>query len=88
MSADLLRLVALDVACLLAGALMLRSWRKRRARPPIVAAGFVVALAVVATALVVIGLPGGIIVGPAFILALLVILYAARYEKRLSSPRR
>jgi hypothetical protein len=88
MSADLLRLVALDVACLLAAALMLRSWRKRRARPPAVAAVFLVVLAAVATTLVVSGVSGGIVIGPTFIFALLIVMYAARYERRLSSPRR
>src|SRR5439155_1689546 len=37
---DIVGLVALDAACLLAAAMMLRSWLRRRARPPLVAAIF------------------------------------------------
>ena len=40
------------------------------------------ALAVLATSLVVLGVPRNIVVGPTFILALFVVLYAGRYERR------
>ncbi len=83
-----LRVAALDVACLLAAAMMFRSWRKRQARPAMVAMGFLVGLAVVATILVLAGVPSGMVVGPTFIFALLVVMYTARLEKRLSSTRR
>ena len=83
-----LRLAALDVACLLAAAMMVRSWRKRKARPPIIAAGFLIVLAVVASALVMLGVPSGMVVGPTFIFALLVVMYTARLERKLSSTRR
>jgi len=82
------RLAALDVACLLAAAMMFRSWRKRQTRPALVAMGFLVGLAVVATILVLVGVPSGMVVGPTFIFALLVVMYTARLEKRLSLTRR
>ena len=82
------RLAALDVACLLAAAMMFRSWRKRQTRPALVAMGFLVGLAVVATILVLVGVPSGMVVGPTFIFALLVVMYTARLEKRFSSTRR
>jgi len=79
---DLLSLAALDGACLLAALMMYRSWRRRRTRPPVVAGIFMVLLAVLATSLVALGMPRNIVVGPTFILALLVVLYAGRYERR------
>ena len=85
---DIVGLVALDAACLLAAAMMLRSWLRRRTRPPLVAAVFVIALAFTASILVVLGVTYSLVVGPTFIVALLVIMYTARYEKGLSSPRR
>jgi hypothetical protein len=39
-------------------------------------------LAVLATSLVALGVPRNIVVGPTFILALFVVLYAGRYERR------
>jgi heme A synthase len=79
---DLLSLAALDGACLLAALMMYRSWRKRRTRPPIVAGVLMLVLALLATSLVLLGVPRGIVVGPTFILALLVILYTGRYDRR------
>jgi len=79
---DLLSLAALDGACLLAALMMYRSWRKRRTRPPVVAGIVMVILALVATSLVLLGVPRNIVVGPTFILALFVILYTGRYERR------
>jgi heme A synthase len=79
---DLLSLAALDGACLLAALMMYRSWRKRRTRPPVVAGILMVVLALLATLLVVLGVPRGIVVGPTFVLALFVILYTGRYERR------
>src|SRR5207249_8215654 len=72
---DVLGLIALDVACLLAAAMMLRAWSRRRTRPPVVAAIFVVVLAIVASVLVVSGVTYTLVVGPTFIVALLVIMY-------------
>jgi len=40
------------------------------------------ALGVLATSLVLLGVPRNIVVGPTFILALFVVLYAGRYERR------
>ena len=79
---DLLSLAALNGACLLSAVMMYRSWRRRRTRPPVVAGIFMVLLAVLATSLVALGIPRNIVVGPTFILALFVILYAGRYERR------
>jgi heme A synthase len=79
---DLLSLAALDGACLLAAVMMYRSWRKRRTRPPVVAGILMLVLALLATSLVLLGVPRGIVVGPTFILALFVILYAGRYDRR------
>jgi uncharacterized SAM-binding protein YcdF (DUF218 family) len=85
---DYFGLIVLDLACLLAAAAMLRAWRRRRTRPPLVAAGFLAALTIVATVLVVAGVGYKTVVLPTFILALLVILYTARYENKLAAPRR
>ena len=85
MSRDLVGLIALDAACLFAAAMMLRAWRRRRTRPPVVAAVFVVALAIVASVLVLLlGVTYTLVVGPTFIVALLVILYTARYERGMN----
>jgi O-antigen/teichoic acid export membrane protein len=79
---DLLSLAALDGACLLSAVMMYRSWRRRRTRPPVVTGILMVCLAVLATSLVALGVPRNIVVGPTFILALFVVLYAGRYERR------
>jgi O-antigen/teichoic acid export membrane protein len=79
---DLLSLAALDGACLLSAVMMYRSWRRRRTRPPVVTGILMVFLAVMATSLVALGVPRNIVVGPTFILALFVVLYAGRYERR------
>ena len=81
---DIVGLVALDVACLLAATMMLRAWSRRRQRPPFVAAIFVVVLAIVASVLVLAGVTYTLVVGPTFIIALLVIMYTARYERGVS----
>jgi uncharacterized SAM-binding protein YcdF (DUF218 family) len=85
---DYFGLIVLDLACLLAAAAMLRAWRRRRTRPPLVAAGFLAALTIVATVLVVAGVGYKTVVLPTFVLALLVVLYTARYENKLAAPRR
>ena len=83
---DLYGLITLDLACLLAAAAMLRAWRRRRTRPPLVAAGFIVVLAAIASALVLgLGVNYRLIVGPTLIIALLVLLQTARYERRLEA---
>jgi drug/metabolite transporter (DMT)-like permease len=84
MSRDFVGLIALDAACLFAAAMMLRAWRRRRTRPPVVAAIFVVALGAVASVLVLLGVTYTLVVGPTFIVALLVIMYTARYERGMS----
>lgn len=80
---DVVGLIALDAACLLAAVMMVRAWLRRRTRPPLVVAAFVVALGIVASALVMAGIEYGLVVGPTFIIALLVIMYTARYERRV-----
>jgi len=82
---DLLSLAALDGACLLAALMMYRSWHRRRTRPPIVAGILMLVLAVLATSLVLLGVPRNIAVGPTFILALFVVLYAGRYDSRTAA---
>ena len=82
---DLFGLAALAVACLLAAAMMLPSWYRRRTRPPLVAGAFVLLLALVASLLVAIGVTYSLVVGPTFIIALLVILYTARYDRRVAT---
>lgn len=84
MNQTYLSLAALDASCVVACALLLRAWRKRKARPPLVAAAFVIMLALLATAAVLAGVPYRLVVGPAFILALLVMMYSARLEARLT----
>jgi hypothetical protein len=81
---DVIGLLALDGACVLAAAMMLRSWSRRRTRPPLVAAVFVLALALIASVLVLSGVTYSLVVGPTFIVALLVIMYTARYERRVA----
>jgi hypothetical protein len=81
-SQDMLSVGALDLACVLSGAMMYRSWRRRHTRPPLVAGALMLILAALATGLVLVGVPRGTIVGPTFILALAVILYTGRYERR------
>ena len=85
MSREVVSLLALDAACLFAAAMMVRAWQRRKTRPPIVAAIFIVALAIVASVLVfLVGIAYTLVVGPTFIVALLVVMYAARYERGMS----
>lgn len=79
---DLLSLAALDGACLLSAVMMYRSWRRRRTRPPAVAGILMLVLPLLATSLVLLGIPRGMVVGPTFVIALFVILYTGRYERR------
>jgi peptidoglycan/LPS O-acetylase OafA/YrhL len=79
---ELVSLGTLAVACLFAAAFMLRSWRRRRTRPPLVGAIVVLAVGAVAIALAVLGMPYRQVIGPAFIVAMLVILVAARTDRR------
>ena len=86
-SQDLFTVGVLDVACLLATAMMYRAWRRRRTRQPVVAAASILALGALASVLVLIGLPTRAVVGSAFILALFVVLYSARHERQtVASP--
>jgi hypothetical protein len=72
---------ALAIACLFAAAILLRSWRRRGTRQPLVAAVAVLALGGGAVTLALLGAPYRIVVGSAFILAMLAILVTARSER-------
>ena len=78
----LLGVAALDAASLLGAAMLLRSWRRRRTRPSLVAGVSLLVLASLATLLVAMGVPYRQVIGPTFILALFVVLYSARYDRR------
>lgn len=72
---------ALAVACLFAAAILFRSWRRRGTRQPLVAAVAVLALGTAAVVLALLGAPYRIVVGSAFIVAMLVVLVSARSER-------
>ena len=80
---EVVGLVALTVACLFAAAFMFRSWRRRRTRPPLVAAAAVLVLGAAGVALALLGVPYRWVVGAAFVAAMLVVLISARMERRL-----
>jgi peptidoglycan/LPS O-acetylase OafA/YrhL len=82
LSNELLSLGALAIACLFAAGLMFRSWRRRRTRPPLLGAIVVLAVGAVAIFLALVGVPYRQVTGPAFIAAMLVILVAARTDRR------
>jgi hypothetical protein len=82
MSNELASLGALAVACLFAAAILLRSWLRRRTRPPLIAAIVVLVLGAGAVVLVLLGVPYRSVVGPAFIVAILAILVTARIDRR------
>jgi drug/metabolite transporter (DMT)-like permease len=72
---------ALAIACLFAAAILLRSWRRRGTRQPLVAAIVVLVLGAGAVTLALFGAPYRIVVGSAFVLAMLAILVTARSER-------
>ena len=72
---------ALVVASLFAAAILFRSWRRRGTRQPLVAAIGVLALGAGAVVLVLLGAPYRIVVGSAFIVALVVVMISARSER-------
>jgi fucose 4-O-acetylase-like acetyltransferase len=79
---ELLAICLLAVACLFAAAILFRSWRKRRTRPPLVAAIFVLAVGTIAIALSLVGaMPYRTAVGTGFIVAMLAVLVSARTER-------
>jgi membrane associated rhomboid family serine protease len=80
---ELLALSLLSFACLFAAAILFRSWRKRRTRPPLVAAILVLAVGAIAIALTLVGaVPYRTAVGAGFIAALIAVLVSARTERR------
>jgi peptidoglycan/LPS O-acetylase OafA/YrhL len=78
---ELLALGALAVACLFAAGILLRSWRRRRTRQPLIAAVIVLILGAGAIVLTLAGVPYRLPVGAGFILALLVVMASARSER-------
>jgi len=60
---------------------LFRSWRRRRTRPPLIAAIAVLALGAAAVVLALLGVPYRLVVGPAFIAAMIVVLVSARTER-------
>ena len=78
---ELLGLGALGVACVFAAAILFRSWRRRGTPQPLVAAIGVLALGAAAVALALLGAPYRPVVGTAFIVAMLVVLFSARSER-------
>jgi peptidoglycan/LPS O-acetylase OafA/YrhL len=81
-NSELLSLGLLGAACLFGGALLFRSWLQRRTWPPLVAAVLVLVVGASAIVLALLGAPYRQVVGPALIIAMLVILAAARIERR------
>jgi hypothetical protein len=79
---ELVSLGSLAVATLFAGLFLVRSWRKRRTRPPLYAAIVVVVVAVGAIVIALLGVPYRQVVGTAFIVEMLVVLVSARTDRR------
>jgi peptidoglycan/LPS O-acetylase OafA/YrhL len=83
-SNELLALGALAVACLFAAGILLRSWRRRRTRQPLIAAVVVLVLGAGAIVLALLGVPYRVPVGAAFIAALVAVMVSARSERSRS----
>jgi len=80
---ELVSLGALAAACLLAAAFLLRTWRRRRTRPPLVGAIVVLAVGAGAIVMALLGVPYRTAVGFAFIVAMGAVLFSARADRRL-----
>jgi peptidoglycan/LPS O-acetylase OafA/YrhL len=80
---ELVSLGALAVACLFAAGFLLRSWRRRRTRPPLVGAAVVLVVGAGAIVLAMLGVPYRTAVGFAFIVAMGAVLVSARADRRL-----
>jgi peptidoglycan/LPS O-acetylase OafA/YrhL len=78
---ELLALGVLAIACLFAAGILLRSWRRRRTRPPLIGAIAVLAMGAIAISLALAGVPYKPVVGAAFIGAMLAVLASARIER-------
>lgn len=81
-SNELVSLGALAVASVLAAAFLFGSWRRRRTRPPLVAAIVVLVLAAGAIALALLGVPYRMVTGTALLAAMLTVLVSARTDRR------
>ena len=79
---ELVSLGSLAVATLFAAVFLFRSWRKRRTRPPLYAAIFILVVAAGAIAIAMFGAPYRQVVGTAFIAEMLVVLVSARTDRR------
>ena len=78
---ELVSLLSLGVATLLAAAFLVNSWRKRRTRPPLYAAIVVLVVAAGAVMIALLGAPYRQVVGTAFIAEMLVVLVSARTDR-------
>ena len=72
----------LPVGRRIAAAFLVRSWRKRRTRPPLYAAIVVLVVAAGAIVIALFGAPFRMVTGFAFIAEMLVILVSARTDRR------
>ena len=79
---ELVSLGSLGVATLFAAVFLIRSWRKRRTRPPLYAAMVVLVVAAGAIVIALLGVPYRQVVGTAFIAEMLVVLVSARTDRR------
>ena len=80
-SNELVALGALAAACLFAAGTLFRSWRRRRSLPPLIAAVAVLGLGAAAVVLALLGVPYKLVVGPAFIAAMIAVLVSARTDR-------
>ena len=71
-----------SVEAVVAAGILLRSWRRRRTRQPLVAAVVVLVLGAGAIALALAGVPYRLPVGAAFVAALVAVMVSARTEPR------
>jgi CHASE2 domain-containing sensor protein len=79
---ELVSVLSLAVASLLASAFLFRSWRTRRTRPPLYAAFAVLGVATGAIVIVLLGVPYRPVTGTAIIAEMLVVLVSARTDRR------
>jgi hypothetical protein len=79
---ELVSLGSLAVATLFAAFFLVRSWRKRRTRPPLYAAIVVLVVAAAAVVIALLGAPYRQVTGTAFIVEMLVVLVSARRDRR------
>jgi membrane associated rhomboid family serine protease len=79
---EVVSLLSLAVATLLAAVFLFNSWRKRRTRPPLYAAIVVLVIAAGAIVIALLGVPYRQVVGTAFIVEMLAVLVSSRTDRR------